>query len=71
MTSLRIHALSLLALAGPAGLSLDDLGEALSEGLGRDRGHRRAQARHLLRRLGAEGLVESGDGGESWRRCEE
>ena len=68
MSDLQRQALSLVLLAGPEGVPLDDLASTLSEGTGRSRGNARAQARDLLRRLGADGLVESVDAGETWRK---
>lgn len=70
MSDLQHQALSLVLQAGPEGVSLDDLASTLSEGTNRSRGNARAQARDLLRRLGAEGLIESVDAGETWRGVE-
>jgi hypothetical protein len=71
MTTLQSQLIDAVTLAGPAGLSLDDLASGYLQTHPRNtHTHARAAARAALRRLGAEGLVESLDGGENWRRAE-
>jgi hypothetical protein len=72
MTTLQSQLIDAVTLAGPAGLSLDALASGYLQRHPRNtHTQARAAARAALRRLGAEGLVESLDGGENWRRCEQ
>lgn len=70
MTPLQTQILGLVRAAGPEGIDLDDLATVYMRAHLHHpgRGHVRASARKVLRRLGAEGLVDSLDGGETWRR---
>jgi hypothetical protein len=71
MTPLQSQLLDAVTLA-PDGLSLDELASGyLWTHPKNTHVQARAAARSVLRRLGAEGLVESLDGGENWRRCEQ
>jgi Fe2+ or Zn2+ uptake regulation protein len=56
-------------LACPGGISLDDLAAGYVPAR-RSLAAARASVRDVLHRLGAEGLVESVDAGEHWRRAE-
>jgi len=72
VTPLQTQLLDAVTLAGPDGLSLDDLASGYLWTHPKNTNvQARAAARDVLRRLGAEGLVESLDGGENWRRCEQ
>jgi hypothetical protein len=68
MTDLQEIILTVVTSAGPKGIALGQIAEYHCGG--KTHSARRATARSVLRRLGAEGLVESPDGGESWRRVE-
>ena len=67
VTPLQGHVLGIVTAAGPDGISLDDLAGEVCYRSERSPSASRASARDVLRRLGAEGLVESLDGGETWR----
>ena len=68
MTPLQTQILGIVTAAGPSGISLDELSGEVCYRSERSPSAARATCRDVLRRLGAEGLVESLDGGEHWRR---
>ena len=68
LTTLQQQILGIVTAAGLDSISLDDLAGEVCYRSERSPSAARAACRDVLRRLGAEGLVESLDGGEHWRR---